>query len=324
MAVNDTDGLCPPFSSRPQARRSTRPTTFNQGFAYRDVVGPADAGTSVLAYLVHRYRHSSSEVWRQRIAAGEVRVGGTAVDAGDVLRRGASLVWTRPPWAEPDVPLHFSVVGQDRDLLAVNKPRGLPTLPNGGFLTHTLLHLVRGEWPEATPMHRLGRGTSGLVLFARSREARGVVATAWREGRVARIYRALVQGAPKEDMLTVDHPIGRVPHPRLGLVHAAAADGRPARTHLRVVARHAGMTLMEVRIETGRPHQIRIHAASAGHPLVGDPLYVAGGALASDPGLPGDGGYFLHAHRLTLGHPVTGRQVTFEAPLPAELRHASR
>jgi 23S rRNA pseudouridine1911/1915/1917 synthase len=291
----------------------------NDGYAYRCVVRSPDAGRSVLAYLAERYRHSTEAVWNARLERGEIRLGDTPVGAGDVLRTGDVLVWSRPPWDEPDVPLRFDVVHHDTDLLVVSKPAGLPTVPNGGFLTRTLLHAVRHTHAEAVPMHRLGRGTSGLVLFALSPAARRAVAAAWRDGRVDRIYRALVVGSPAWDAVRIDTPIGLVPHPRLEYVHAASPRGKDAASNVRVLARRADATVVEVQIETGRAHQIRIHLAAAGHPLVGDPLYVAGGVPSSAPGLPGDGGYLLHAHRLALGHPATGRRIEFEAPLPAEL-----
>jgi 23S rRNA pseudouridine1911/1915/1917 synthase len=115
--------------------------------------------------------------------------------------------------------------------------------------------------------------------------------------------------------------IGPVPHPRLGTVHAAHAEGRPADSAVTVLERRASTTLCDVAIATGRPHQIRIHLAWAGHPLAGDPLYAPGGLprpLA--PGLPGDGGYLLHAHRVRFAHPATGAPTIIEAPLPEALR----
>jgi len=169
-------------------------------------------------------------------------------------------------------------------------------------------------------MHRLGRGTSGLVLFARTDGARRAVAAEWRAGRVEKEYRALVKGVPTADSFTVDTPIGLVPHPRLGRVHAASPEGKPAVSHVRVLARRDGAALVAVTIPTGRPHQIRIHLAAAGHPLVGDLLYVEGGAPGPDPGLPGEGGYRLHAHRLTLVHPATGERLDLECMPPPELR----
>jgi 23S rRNA pseudouridine1911/1915/1917 synthase len=291
----------------------------NQGFEYREHLGPAADGRTVLAYLAGRYRHSSESEWRRRIGAGEVRLEGAVALSSDRLRAGQRLVWRRPPWEEPAVPLAFAVLHRDDHLLAVAKPRGLPSVPNGGFLTHTLLHLVRSVDPDAAPLHRLGRGTSGLVLFARTREARRAVAAAWRAGRVEKVYRALVTGLPPP-ALSIDAPIGLVAHPRLGRVYAAARAGRRALTLVRVIGPGEGGTIVEATIPTGRPHQIRIHLAAAGHPLVGDPLYVVGGGPGPAPGLPGDGGYRLHAYRLVLAHPTSGVRLDLECAPPAGLR----
>ncbi|HSB61081.1 MAG TPA: RluA family pseudouridine synthase [Vicinamibacteria bacterium] len=293
---------------------------MNRGYEYREEVGPGAAGATVLGHLARRYPHSSEDVWGERIRAGEVLLEGAPAGPADVLRAGQRLVWRRPPWEEPPVPLAFAVLFRDRHLLGVAKPRGLPSVPNGGFLTHTLLEVVRRRVPEAAPLHRLGRGTSGLLLFARTPEARRAVSEAWRSGRVSRVYRALVAGVPGRDRFSIETPIGLVPHPRLGRVHAASNDGRPALTHVRVLAERQGGALVEATIVTGRPHQIRIHLAAAGHPLVGDPLYAAGGRPAPDPGLPGDPGYRLHSHRLGLPHPATGRRLDLECLPPPELR----
>jgi 23S rRNA pseudouridine1911/1915/1917 synthase len=296
----------------------------NSGFAYRDRIGPEAEGEVVLAYLARRYPHTSEAEWRRRIAAGEVILEDAAAEPGTVLRRGQRLVWNRPAWEEPAVPLAFAVLYRDESLLAVAKPRGLPTVPNGGFLQHTLLHLVRRFAAGAVPLHRLGRGTSGIVLFARTGEARRSVLRAWREGQVDKTYRALVTGVPRRDVFSVEAPIGPVPHPRLGQVHAASPGGKPALSHVRVIGRHQEDSVVEVRIPTGRPHQIRIHLAVAGHPLVGDPVYGRGGNLVPEPGLPGDGGYRLHAHRLALDHPLTGRRLELECSPPEILGDAPR
>jgi 23S rRNA pseudouridine1911/1915/1917 synthase len=293
---------------------------WNDGYEYRDRIGGRDAGKTVLEYLSHRYRHSDEPTWRARLGAGEVLVDGTTARPDHILERGQSLAWRRPPWREPKVPLCAAVLYRDSDLLGIAKPRGLPSIPHGGlYLEHTLLNVVRRRWPEASPMHRLGRGTSGLLLFARTPEARQSVSAAWREGRVDKTYRALVQGVPKE-AFSVDAPIGPVPHPRLGEVHAATASGKPSLSHVRRLAVRADQALVEVSIPTGRPHQIRIHLAASGHPLVGDPLYVAGGQPAADPGLPGEGGFWLHSLRLRLPHPTTGEPVEMECPPPPILR----
>ena len=159
-----------------------------------------------------------------------------------------------------------------------------------------------------------------MVLFARTPRAASALALAWRTHAVQKDYRALVDGTPIWDRLEVRDPIGPVPHPRLGTVHAARADGRASLSRLAVVERRAGTALLAVGIATGRPHQIRIHCACAGHPLQGDPLYVAGGQpRADDPGLPGDGGYLLHAWRLRCAHPSGDGDLKVEAPLPPAL-----
>jgi len=290
---------------------------MNEGYDYRERVQP-QAGETVLAYLARRYPHSTAETWAERIAAGEVTLDGSLATAAVRVSPGQTLVWRRPPWEEPAVPLAFAVLFRDAHLLAVAKPRGLPTMPAGGFLTHTLLHIVQARFAGAAAMHRLGRGTSGLVLFARTGEARRAVAKAWRTGAVVKRYRALVSGRPSRDAFDVDTPIGLVDHPRLGRVYAAVREGKPSLTHVRVLEARDGQTLIEATIPTGRPHQIRIHLAAAGHPLVGDLLYVSGGLPAPDPVLPGEMGYHLHAHRLEIDHPVTGERLVLECapPLP--------
>jgi len=293
----------------------------NVGYAYAEHVGPAAVGRTVLAHLAERHRHSTTAEWSRRVAAGEVELDGKVAAVADRLRAGQRLVWHRPPWHEPAAPLDFAVLHADADLVVVAKPRGLPTMPAGGFFTHTLQWQVQRRYPDAVPAHRLGRGTSGLVVFARAARARRGLPAAWQAGTVERVYRGLVQGRPREAEFVVTTPIAPVPHALLGSVHAARPDGKSARSTVRVLRSGADASLVEIVIATGRPDQIRIHLAAAGHPLVGDALYAVGGVpRAESRALPGDGGYRLHATRLGFPHPAGTGRLVVECPPPAELR----
>jgi 23S rRNA pseudouridine1911/1915/1917 synthase len=225
------------------------------------------------------------------------------------------------------VPLSFTVVYEDADLLVVAKPSGLPVLPGGGFLEHTLLWQLQQRYPQETPIpiHRLGRGTSGLVLLARSPAARASLSQQMRDRQIYKLYRALASGHSMPDTFTVTQPIGKISYPSLGYIYAATPDGLPAYSHCRVLRRDLQTTLLEVTILTGRPHQIRIHLAAAGYPLWGDPLYTVGGVpqidLTDSTGLPvpGDCGYHLHACQLAFTHPMSRQLIKLDCPAPPEL-----
>jgi 23S rRNA pseudouridine1911/1915/1917 synthase len=158
------------------------------------------------------------------------------------------------------------------------------------------------------------------VLFGRTRETQRHLARAFRDGTVHKRYRALLAGTPDRDRFVVDVPIGPVPHPLLGSVHAADPAGRPSSSTFTILERRSDTALADVVIGTGRPHQIRIHAAACGHPLAGDPLYAVGGRPADDcRALPGDPGYLLHAAELRF--PDLDRSLrTYVDPPPVLLR----
>lgn len=294
--------------------------TFNSGYAYHEQLSARANNKTTLEYLTQFYRHSSPLEWKERLARGEIWLEGRVADGSEPLKTGQTLIWNREPWQEPDAPSSFGVLYEDHTLLAVDKPSGLPTLPGGGFLNRTLLNLVRESYPEASPLHRLGRATSGLVLFARTFVAASSLSKAWREGQMDKQYRALSSGVAFEDVYNITAPIGPVDHPRLGSVFAAHPNGKASRSIAKVVERRSSSTLFDVDILTGRPHQIRIHLAYIGYPLEGDQLYAAGGQPKLElPGLPGDGGYLLHAHYLSFKHPVTGETLQLEAPVPEAL-----
>jgi 23S rRNA pseudouridine1911/1915/1917 synthase len=310
---------------------------LNRGYAYTTIISSKDHGRTLLSHLASLYPHSTPQAWQQKLNNCEVTVDGVTATGSESLTVGQSLVWNRPPWIEPDTPQHFEVLFEDSHLLAVNKPSGLPTLPGGGFMENTLLRLVQKQTPSANPVHRLGRATTGIVLFAKTPQAAAKLFANWNTPRIQKIYRALAQGIAQQDAYEILTPIGLVPHPRIGSVWAASPNGKPSKSLAKVIARApgstassgmassstmssstAGTTTFEVSLNSGRPHQIRIHLASIGHPLVGDPLYgLSGQPLENLPGLPGDGGYFLHAQFLNFQHPITGAQINLEAALPS-------
>ena len=296
------------------------PAALNQGWAYSDRVGTPWA--SVAAFYASRYAHSSLGEWHARLVAGEIHRNGVPLEADGALEAGDRLVWHRPPWWEGAVPGAWEVVHDEGDLLVIDKPSGLPVLPAGGWLEHTALRLLERRHlgdPAGVPrpVHRLGRFTSGLLVCARRPESRRWLSARLREstnGAVGceKVYQAwLVSGGlppalePGEP-LTIATPIGRRPHPRLGQIWCAAQEARAgdlaARSTLRLLERSAEGDRVELTIASGRPHQIRIHCAAIGAPLLGDPLYLPGGDARADA-LPGEGGYRLRAQRLAIQQP---------------------
>jgi 23S rRNA pseudouridine1911/1915/1917 synthase len=295
---------------------------LNNGFEYRKRLGVDAAGLKMIDYLTRYYSGFTQVEWLDRIDAGRILLDGIPSRRDTILRPGRILSWLRPPWEEPEAPMSFAILYRDAHLLGIAKPEGLPTIPGGGrFMDHTLLSLVRRHYPGASPLHRLGRGTSGVVLFAMTAETASAVSQAWGSGQILKIYRALARGRPTSDEFEVDTPIGPVPHRILKTIHAACPAGKPAHSHIKVLERREDCSLLQIRITTGRPHQIRIHLAACGHPLVGDPLYVAGGLPEEGSRvLPGDLGYHLHSELLGFPHPITGEWTEIVCAPPPLLR----
>ncbi len=333
------------------------PAALNRGWIYRERVAPAEAGMVVSAYYAARHRHSDRDLWRNRLAAGEIHCNGVPIVREVPLAAGDRLAWHRPPWLEEAVPAAWGVVFDDGDLQVIDKPAGLPVLPAGGWLEHTALRLLEQRHAAdprgiPRPVHRLGRFTSGLLVCARQPATRAWLSARLRESTAAGLavssapaasapagpagagrdrcscrkrYRALlVPGvlplAPGQ-ALAIHTPIARCPHPQLGAIWCAAAGGGSgelaAASRLTLLERGAAADLVEVAIASGRPHQIRIHCAAIGAPLLGDPLYRPGG-VADPAARPGDGGYALQAWQLELLLP-SGAPLTLTVPDPLGL-----
>jgi 23S rRNA pseudouridine1911/1915/1917 synthase len=214
----------------------------------------------------------------------------------------------------------LQIVHLDESLAVVDKPAGLVVHPAPGHTGETMAELLAGilgggaELERPGIVHRLDRGTSGLLVVARDESAHAALQTQVRAREVERVYLALAGGRLGSRTGTIDAPIGRSSRHRHRMA-VAGASSREARTHFEVLELLAGESFVEVRLETGRTHQIRAHFAAIGHPLAGDETY--GGAMRH-----GLSRQFLHAHRLAFTHPASGERMSFESPLPADLAAA--
>jgi 23S rRNA pseudouridine1911/1915/1917 synthase len=291
------------------------------------VAGSADTGERVDAVVARRAGVPRTAVQRA-FRDGSLTVDGEAVrpshrlGAGERVAGAVEIPEERAP-APEDIPL--AVRYSDERVLVVSKPAGLVTHPAAGHRAGTLVNalLALGEplagRDPARPgiVHRLDKDTSGLLLVAKDDAAHAFLVAALEERRIERTYLALVRGRPSAASGTIDAPIGR--HPARRWAMAVVADGRPAVTHYRIVAEESRCTLLEVRLETGRTHQIRVHLAHLGCPVLGDRAYGGAAELARELGL---GRPFLHAIRLAFPHPDDSHRVEVADELPEELRAA--
>jgi 23S rRNA pseudouridine1911/1915/1917 synthase len=284
---------------------------------------PADAAGERLDVFLGA--HVGSRAAAQRtIDAGRVRVDGEERAKRYALRGGEVL----EVLDEPDAPAveapeaSFAIAWEDEHLLVVDKPPGVVVHPARGHASGTLAQALErrgaagGEPGRAGLVHRLDRDTSGLLVVARSEEVHAALKAQLKARGILREYLALVEGRPSARTGVIEAPLGRDRRVRTR-ISTDTADGRAAVTHFATEAALEGYTLLRVRLETGRTHQIRAHLKAIGHPVVGDPEYGRSGVLGLER-------QFLHAEHLAFEHPVTGEAVDVRSPLPADLAAALR
>lgn len=308
------------------------------------LVAEGGAGQRVDRYLaasMTEYSRSQIQSW---IRADRVTVNGAVVRASYAVETGDAILVTVPPPAvvslDP-VEMVLPTLFEDDDVLVVDKPAGLQVHPGAGSprptLVHGLLHRYPGWQPPGAAsrpgiVHRLDRDTSGLMMIARTPRAFQRLGEQIRAREAKRRYLALVWGAPREDQGTVDRPLGR--HTRERTKVAVVADGRPARTHWRILARFDSLALLDVALDTGRTHQIRVHLAHIGHPIFGDPTY-GRDRWWIEQMHPQDrpavhqllrhlNRQALHAYHLAFRHPMGIAGLRFEAPPPPDLERVLR
>ena len=295
----------------------------------------AGAGTRLDAWLAAAVPELSRARIQALIGEGRVTLGGHPARPSARVRTGQQVVLDvpAPVRAEPepeDIPL--AVVYEDEDLLVIDKPAGLVVHPGPGTPRGTLVNALLGHVRDLSGVggvlrpgivHRLDKGTSGLLVVAKNDEAHRDLALQFAGRTVEKEYLALVLGVPRTREGRVDAPIGRDPRDRKRM-SVRATRGREARSTWRLLESYDGAALLRVRIHTGRTHQIRVHLASLGHPVAGDATY--GGTrtppsrgAAARAALTGLSRPALHAARLAFRHPRTGERLSFESPLPPDL-----
>jgi 23S rRNA pseudouridine1911/1915/1917 synthase len=296
-------------------------------------VEPGAVGRRLDLWLAAKLPQVSRTRLKALVAEGHVSVDGRAVKASTRLKVGQRVVVTIPPLPPETLtaePIPLRVIYEDADVLVVDKPARLVVHPGAGQRTGTLAHALLAHAPSTAGVggprrpgivHRLDKGTSGLLVVAKSAPAYAGLTEQLVARRVTRRYLALVHGEVRQAEGTIDAPIGRHPRHRTRMAVLPPGRGKRAVTRFRVLERFKGFTSLEAQLETGRTHQIRVHLASLGHPVVGDATYrLHSTPPIIDPALAAlvDGleGVALHAASLAFTHPVTGARLEFASPLP--------
>jgi 23S rRNA pseudouridine1911/1915/1917 synthase len=274
--------------------------------------------------LIRRQPGLSRRRAREVIEKGQVSVAGQRVrEPGLEVAQDAVVVFDPNRPALPRVRCALPILHEDEHVLVVDKPAGLLSVPSGpGLQEDTALrrvqdyaHRLKPRGGFAERVHRLDRDTSGALAFALTAEARAGLIRCFRDHRIERVYLAIVAGAPRSDAGSVDVPLREEWRDGRTGVARPGEPAQPALSHWRVLERLPGAALLEVRIETGRQHQVRVHLAHEHLPILGDPVYGA----AAGHGRPLARRPLLHAHRLAFAHPVTGERVAAVSPLPGDM-----
>jgi 23S rRNA pseudouridine1911/1915/1917 synthase len=288
-----------------------------------EAAGP-DTGKRLDAWLAAKLEKFSRSYVEKLIEDCSVQVNGKREKAGYKLRSGDSVTVCIPDPVQLEVKaeeIKLDVLYEDDDIIVINKPRGMVVHPAAGnysgTLVNALLEHCRGSLSDINGVirpgivHRIDKDTSGVLVVAKNNSAHGQLSDRLKEHDIQRVYLAVAEGIIREDSGKVDAPIGRHPVERKKMA-VDVKKGRRAVTHFKVLERFKSATLLEMRLETGRTHQIRVHMAYIGHPLIGDPVY---GRKKQKYGFEGQA---LHARLLGFIHPGTGEYVQFEAEPPAE------
>ncbi|HKQ65768.1 MAG TPA: RluA family pseudouridine synthase [Methylomirabilota bacterium] len=292
-------------------------------------VEPASAGARLDRWLSERLPNLSRARLQALIRGGLVRVDGAVLKAAFRLRGGERIDVEIPPPPDETLapePVPLSIVYEDDHVLVVDKPAGMVVHPGAGRSQGTLAAAVLAHAPATAGVggprrpgivHRLDKDTSGLLVVAKTAAAYDDLVTQLAARTVTRRYLAVVHGRVRANESVVDAPIGRHPSDRVKMAIRPAGRGKRAVTRYRVLERFAHFTLLEVRLETGRTHQIRVHLASLGHPVVGDDVY-GKPRLHSPVSIEG---YALHATALAFMHPAFRKVIECTAPLPERIEH---
>lgn len=322
--------------------------TEESGQRFEISAGAEDSGARLDRFLAERIKALSRTRLKGLILAGDVEVSGRTVRDPEYRVNAGEKIALHIPAAEPARPaaehIPLRIIHEDSDVIVIDKPAGLVVHPAAGNRTGTLVNALiahcgaslSGIGGEKRPgiVHRLDKDTSGLLVVAKNDRAHRSLSAQFadhgRTGELARGYLAFVWGVPKPERGTIDAPVARDPRSRVKM--AVRKGGREAVTHYQVLRKYAGAdgkpvaALIECELETGRTHQIRVHLASKGHPLLGDAVYGAGfqskAALLppkAQAALKALGRQALHAFRLAFSHPSTGKLLEFESKLPKEL-----